>query len=106
MTNPFSHDQAKRYDADSSWFFQRHPVMHVIFLFCFFFTTLCVVGAFGSSPLPYPARADVPRALLFSSVMTLLFFLLQRWKWRRTASSAGHGTSSNQALQPTADRRE
>jgi len=80
MTNPFSQDQVRQYHADSSWFFQRHLVVHIIFLFCVFFITLCVVGAFGSSGVPYPARISVMGALLLSSVMTLLFFLLQRWK--------------------------
>jgi hypothetical protein len=83
MTNPFSADFEKQYNADEAHFFLRHPLAHFILYWGLFFTVFSIVAAFGSSGAPYPARVDVVRTLFFSCIVTTVGVFVQRRRWKR-----------------------
>jgi hypothetical protein len=86
MTNPFSAEFWKQYNARKAHFFLRHPVAQFIFYWCLLFTVFYVGDAFLLSDVPsrYPVSIQVLGKLLGSCIVTIFCVPIQRRRWKQT----------------------
>jgi uncharacterized protein (DUF2062 family) len=81
-------DRWKACREDGAWFFDRHPILHLVYTFSLLFTLWSLAQfffAFGGSPRSYGSQ--IYSALFYAGFVTVILGVVQHFRRKRRAQS-------------------